>query len=75
MDRTRKKQFAKAQSWGSCGMPRHSGKRALRKARFSDAGSQCWWSKFGGTRVSDAKRPKELEIENGRLKKRLADLL
>ena len=34
-----------------------------------------WRSKFGGMSVSDAKRLKELEIENGRLKKLLADAL
>jgi putative transposase len=32
-------------------------------------------AKFGGMSVSDAKRLKELEIENGRLKKLLADAL
>jgi putative transposase len=32
-------------------------------------------SKFDGMSVSDAKRLKELEIENGRLKKLLADAL
>ena len=34
-----------------------------------------WRSKFGGMSVSDAKRLKELEIENTRLKKLLADSL
>ena len=34
-----------------------------------------WRSKFGGMSVSDAKRLKELEIENTRLKKLLADAL
>jgi putative transposase len=34
-----------------------------------------WRSKFGGMSVSDAKRLKELETENGRLKKLLADSL
>lgn len=34
-----------------------------------------WRSKFGGMSVSDAKRLKELEIENGRLKRLLADAL
>ena len=33
-----------------------------------------WRSKFGGMSVSDAKRLKELEIENTRLKKLLADV-
>ena len=43
--------------------------------RFSDASCYRWRSKFGGMSVSDAKRLKELEIENGRLKKLLADSL
>ena len=33
-----------------------------------------WRSKFGGMSVSDAKRLKELETENARLKKLLADV-
>ena len=32
-----------------------------------------WKSKFGGMSVSDAKRLKELETENARLKKLLAE--
>jgi putative transposase len=46
-----------------------------RKHGFSDASYYLWRSKFGGMSVSDAKRLKELEIENGRLKKLLADSL
>ena len=42
---------------------------------FSDASYYLWRSKYGGMSVSDAKRLKELEIENGRLKKLLADSL
>ena len=34
-----------------------------------------WRRKFGGMSVSDAKRLKELEIENTRLKKLLAESL
>ena len=34
-----------------------------------------WRSKFGGMTVSDAKRLKELTIENARLKKLLAESL
>jgi putative transposase len=33
-----------------------------------------WRRKFGGLEVSDAKRLRELEIENGRLKRIVADL-
>lgn len=46
-----------------------------RKHGFSDASYYLWRSKFGGMSVSDAKRLKELEIENSRLKKLLADAL
>ena len=41
--------------------------------RFSEASYYLWRSKFGGMSVSDAKRLKELETENGRLKKLLAE--
>ena len=40
-----------------------------RKHGFSEASYYLWRSKFGGMSVSDAKGLKELEIENGRLKK------
>lgn len=40
-----------------------------RKHGFSEASYYLWRSKFGGMTVSDAKRLKELETENGRLKK------
>lgn len=33
-----------------------------------------WKSKFGGMDVSDAKKLKSLELENGRLKRMIADL-
>ena len=45
------------------------------KHGFSEASYHLWRSKFGGMSVSDAKGLKELEIENGRLKKLLADAL
>ena len=50
-------------------------KDLCRKHGFSEASYYLWRSKFGGMSVSDAKRLKELEIENGRLKKLLADSL
>jgi putative transposase len=50
-------------------------KELCRKHGFSEASYYLWRSKFGGMSVSDAKRLKELEIENGRLKKLLADSL
>lgn len=34
-----------------------------------------WRSQFGGLEVSEAKRLKELELENGKLKRLLADAL
>ena len=40
---------------------------------FSEASYYLWRSKFGGMNVSDAKRLKELETENTRLKKLLAE--
>lgn len=43
-----------------------------RKHAFSEASYYLWRSKFGGMSVSDAKRLKELETENTRLKKLLA---
>ena len=38
---------------------------------FSEAGYYLWRSKFGSMNVSDAKRLKELETENARLKRLL----
>lgn len=50
-------------------------KDVCRKHGFSEASYYLWRSKFGGMSVSDAKRLKELEVENARLKKLLADSL
>ena len=50
-------------------------KELCRKHGFSDGSYYLWRSKCGGMSVSDAKRLKELEIENTRLKKLLADAL
>ena len=46
-----------------------------RRHGFSEASYYLWRSKFGGMSVSDAKRLKELETENGGLKRLLADAL
>lgn len=46
-----------------------------RKHAFSEASYYLWRNKFDGMSVSDAKRLKELEAENMRLKKRLAEAL
>lgn len=48
-------------------------KELCRKGGFSDATFYKWRSKFGGMDVSDAKRLKELENENAKLKRLLAD--
>jgi putative transposase len=44
-----------------------------RKHGISEATFYNWKSKFGGLDVSEAKRLKQLEGENARLKKLLAD--
>jgi putative transposase len=72
-----KKRFTEAQIVGvlreaDAGIPV---KELCRKHGFSDASYDLWRSTFGGMSVSDAKRLKELEIENHRLKKLLAESL
>ena len=44
-----------------------------RRHGFSEASYYLWRSKFGGMNVSDAKRLKELETENARLQRLLAE--
>jgi len=46
-----------------------------RRHGFSEASYYLWCSKFGGMNVSDARRLKDLEAENGRLKRLLADAM
>ena len=70
-----KKRFTEAQIIGflrkaEAGLPV---KDLCRRHGFSEASDSLWRSKFGGMSVSDAKRLKELETENGRLKKLLAE--
>ena len=70
-----KKRFSEEQIIGflreaEAGMPV---KELCRKHGFSEASYYLWRNKFGGMSVPDAKRLKELEIENGRLKKLLAE--
>ena len=48
-------------------------KELCRKGGFSDATVYKWRAKFGSMDVSDAKRLKELEGENAKLKKLLAE--
>lgn len=50
-------------------------KDLCRKHGFSEASYYLWRSKFGGMSVPDAKRLRELETENARLKKLLAESL
>ena len=46
-----------------------------RRHGFSSASYYSWRSKFGGMNVSEAKRLKELESENTRLKRLLAETM
>ena len=48
-------------------------KELCRQHGFSDASIYTWRAKFGGMTVPDAKRLKELESENARLKRLLAE--
>jgi putative transposase len=72
-----KKRFTEEQIIGflrqaEAGMPV---KELCRKHGFSEASYYLWKNKFGGMSVPDAKRLKELESENARLKKLLAETL
>ena len=48
-------------------------KELCRKGGFSDATFYKWRAKFGGMEVPDARRLRELEAENAKLKKLLAE--
>ena len=50
-------------------------KELCRRHGFSEASYYLSRSKFGGMNVSDAKRLKDLESENARLKKLLAEAM
>ena len=52
------------------GMP---AKEVIRQAEISEQTFYRWKSKFGGMEVSDAKKLRELEQENQRLKRLVAD--
>jgi putative transposase len=72
-----KKRFSEEQIIGflkeaEAGMPV---KELCRKHGFSDASFYTWRAKFGGMEVSDAKRLKDLESENAKLKKLLAEAM
>lgn len=46
-----------------------------RRLGVSEQSFYRWRRKFGGLEVSEAKRLRELETENGRLKRMVADLM
>lgn len=48
-------------------------KDVCRKGGFSDATFYKWRAKYGGMDVPDAKRLRELEVENAKLKRLLAE--
>ncbi len=50
-------------------------KELCRRRGFSDASYYLWRNKFGGMSMPEAKRLKELEAENARLKKLLSEQL
>jgi putative transposase len=50
-------------------------KDLCRKHGFSDGSFYLWRRRFGGMDVPDAKRLRELELENAKLKKLLAETL
>ena len=52
---------------------RDAGQGPVPQGGFSDVTSHKWRAKFGGMDSSDAKRLRELEAENGKLKKLLAE--
>jgi putative transposase len=49
-------------------------KELARELGVSEATLYAWKSKYGGLEVNEAKRLRDLEQENGRLKKLVADL-
>jgi len=50
-------------------------KELCRRHGFSEASYYLWRNKFGGMTVSEARRLKELEAENARLKRMLAEAM
>lgn len=48
--------------------------QAVRKLGISEQAYYRWRKEYGGMRIDQAKRLKELEAENARLKKLVADL-
>ncbi len=50
-------------------------KELCRKHGFSDGAFYLWRSRYGGMEVSEARRLRELESENAKLKKLLAEAM
>jgi putative transposase len=48
-------------------------KELCRKGGFSDATYYKWRARFGGMQASETKRLRDIEAENGKLKKLLAE--
>ena len=48
--------------------------QACQKLEIGEQTFHRWWNQYGGMKANEAKRLKELEIENRRLKKAVADL-
>ncbi len=51
----------------------HKTPEVVRKLEITEQTYYRWRKEYGGLRVDQARRLKELEKENGRLKKRVAD--
>ena len=60
---------------GFCRRLRQGGQGTVPAAWVSEASYYLWKSKFGGMSVPEARRLKELEIENARLKSLLAETM
>jgi len=73
----KRKRFSEEQIIGAlkqheAGMPT---KELTRQVGISEQTFYRWKSKYGGMEVSDAKRLRQLEDENGKLKTMVADLM
>lgn len=71
----KRKRYTEEQIIGFLKAHEHGAKLAdlIRQHGFSEQSFYRWKSKFGGMEVSDAKRLRELEAENAKLKRLLAE--